>query len=187
MKKGWITLLVFVVAVLIVASWIIGIMNSMVKKNEEVKNAWAEINNQYLRRADLIPNLVNTVKGYAEHEKSIMETVALARSKLAGGRTISEQMEGAKQIDSVISRLLLIVENYPNLKAGENFRDMQSQLEGTENRISVARMRYNDSVRDFNAFIKYFPNRFFAKGYKEAVYYEVPEKALSVPEVNFNK
>jgi LemA protein len=161
--------------------------NSLVGKSESVDNSWAQVQNVLQRRADLIPNLVNTVKGYAAHEKEIFENVAAARAKLAGARTPTEATAANGQLDSALSRLLVIAENYPQLKANENFIRLQDELSGTENRIAVERKRYNDDVRDFNATIKRFPSNMVAGvfNFHSKDYFQADAKAQQVPEVKF--
>ena len=161
--------------------------NSLVGQREAVDNSWAQVQNVLQRRADLIPNLVNTVKGYAAHEKEIFEHVADARSKLASAKTPAEATAATGQLDSALSRLLVIVEAYPQLKANEGFIRLQDELAGTENRISVERMRYNDVVRDYNQSIKRFPNSMFAGvfGFSAKEYFAADAKAQQVPEVKF--
>ncbi|MDD5772056.1 MAG: LemA family protein [bacterium] len=169
----------------------IGGLNTVVTKDEAVKSAWAQVENQLKRRSDLIPNLVNTVKGFAAHEEKAITEVAEARSKLAGAfdtkAPINEKIEAAKGMEGALSRLLMVVENYPNLKADQNFIRLQDELAGTENRIAVERMRFNQSVNDLNTYIRKIPGSMFAgfKGLKEAPYYEPEKKDLVVPEVKF--
>lgn len=175
---------------IIIVLWFVGTYNSLVTLDNTVEEKWAQVENQYQRRADLIPNLVNTVKGYAAHETDLFEEVTRMRSQwgkaLASGDKESE-IKAARGMDSAISRLLLVAENYPNLKAGENFLALQAQLEGTENRISVERRRYNTAVRDYNIKIKRIPTRFVASmyGYTKKPYFEVEEGKEAVPEVVF--
>jgi LemA protein len=182
---------VILVVLIGIGLWFGGVYNSMVTAEEDVDNAWAQVENQYQRRADLIPNLVETVKGFANQEEEIFTEVARLRSqwgeaKDSGSR--SDQIEAAGGLDSAISRLLLVVENYPELKSNQNFLELQAQIEGTENRISVERKRYNDSVTDFNKLIKTFPRNFIAGffGFDEADYFEADEGADVAPAVNFN-
>jgi LemA protein len=161
--------------------------NALVGKRETVDNSWAQVQNVLQRRADLIPNLVATVKGYAAHEKEVFEHLADARAKLAGARTPAEASAANGQLDSALGRLLVIAENYPQLKANENFMHLQDELAGTENRISVERMRYNDVVRDYNQTIKRFPSSLFAGmfGFSAKDYFAADAKAQSAPEVKF--
>jgi len=191
MSKGWTGCLVVVGVVLLVllvlGGSLAGVYNRLVTQNEQVKNAWAQVQNVLQRRADLIPNLVETVKGYASHEKEIFETVAEARSKLAGATTPREAATANAGLSSALSRLLAIAENYPNLKANENFIRLQDELAGTENRIAVERMRYNDAVRAYNTAIKSFPTNLVASVFRfgEREYFEAEEGAKEVPKVKF--
>ena len=157
--------------------------NSLVGKREAVTDEWAQVQNVLQRRADLIPNLVNTVKGYAAHEKEIFEHIADARAQLAGAKTPAQATAASTQLDGALSKLMVIVEAYPQLKASENFTRLQDELAGTENRISVERQRYNDTVRDFNATIKTFPNSLF--GFDAKDYFAADARAQTVPEVKF--
>ncbi|MEW6087453.1 MAG: LemA family protein [bacterium] len=181
-----------IVAIIILgALFFIGGLNTVVTKDEAIKASWAQVENQLKRRSDLVPNLVSTVKGFAAHEEKIINEVAEARSKLAGAfdrsAPINEKIEAARGLEGALSRLLLIVENYPNIKADQNFIRLQDELAGTENRIAVERMRFNQSVNDFNTYIRRIPGNIFAgfKGLREAPYYEPEKKDLAVPEVKF--
>ncbi len=180
-----------VAVILFGALFFIGGLNTVVTKDEAIKSAWAQVENQLKRRSDLIPNLVSTVKGFAAHEEKAISEVAEARSKLAGTfdtrAPINEKIEAARGLEGALSRLLMVVENYPNLKADQNFIRLQDELAGTENRIAVERMRFNQSVNDFNTYIRKIPGNMFAgfKGLKEAPYYEPEKKDLVVPEVKF--
>ena len=191
MSKGWIGCLavagVIVLILLIVGGSLMGRYNNMVRQNESINNAWAQVKVVLQRRADLIPNLVETVKGYATHEKEVFENVAAARSRLAGAATPQEAAAANAGISSALGRLLAIAENYPNLKANENFIRLQDELAGSENRIAVERRTYNDTVRGFNATIKTFPNNFLAGmfGFKEREYFEAEEGAKEAPKVKF--
>lgn len=161
--------------------------NSLVGKSETVDNSWAQVQNVLQRRADLIPNLVNTVKGYAAHEKEVFENIAAARAKLAGARSPAEASAANGQLDSALSRLLVVAEAYPQLKANENFVRLQDELAGTENRIAVERKRYNDDVREFNSTIKRFPSNMVAGvfSFHSKDYFQADAKAQQVPEVKF--
>ena len=185
MKKFLIALgVIVVVAIIIIA----GIYNGIVTKHETITASWAQVENQLQRRSDLIPNLVNTVKGYATHEKTVFEEVTNARSQWAKAGTMEEKVKAAGSMDAALARLLLVVENYPELKASQNFLMLQDQLEGTENRIAVERMRYNQAVRDYNVMVRMFPGNIIAGvfGYKPATeYFKAEEKAKAVPEVKF--
>ena len=163
-KKGWIILAVVVVVVLMLFSWFKGTYNDMVTRSEAVQAQLGNIENQYQRRADLIPNLVNTVKGYAQHEESTFTQVVEARAKatqtqlnIDDAAAMAKYVQAQGELSSALSRLMAISENYPDLKANQNFLDLQTQLEGTENRIAVERRKYNESARDFNTYIKMFP------------------------------
>jgi len=170
MTKGIQTLLIiFAMIILIgimIAGFIIGGLNTVVTKDEAVGATWAQVENQLQRRNDLIPNLVNTVKGFAAQEKEIFLGVADARSKLAGriemNESVGSRIKAANELSSALSRLLMIVERYPDLKSNQNFAKLQDELAGTENRIAVERKRYNDAVRDFNTYIRKIPGSFFA-------------------------
>jgi LemA protein len=162
--------------------------NGIVVKKETLTAKWAQIENQLQRRNDLIPNLVNTVKGYATHEKTVFEDITLARSQWANAKSLDEKVNAAGTLDTAISRLLLVVENYPNLKADQTFLKLMDELSGTENRIAVERMRYNDAVRDYNVAVRTFPGNFIAGifGLKPATeYFKAEDKARAVPEVKF--
>ncbi|MDO9464551.1 MAG: LemA family protein [bacterium] len=191
MKKGCLVGIVIVVVIIGFIGFFIGGLNKVVRMDENVKAAWAQVENQLQRRNDLIPNLVNTVKGYAKHEKEIFTYVADARGKLAGtikgNKSIKEKIQAAGELNTAISRLLMIVERYPDLKANESFARLMDELSGTENRIAVERMRYNRGVQEFNAHIRMIPGSFFArlKGLSKAEYFEVEEKAKEVPVVKF--
>lgn len=189
MGKGCLGMVVILLlAVFIMAVPVFTTYNRIVGLHEQIKTAWSEVENQLQRRSDLIPNLVNTVKGYAAHEKAIFTEIAEARSKLAGAKTIPEKISAATSLDSALSRLLAIAENYPNLKANESFNRLMDELAGTENRIAVSRMRYNESIRDYNITIRRIPGRMIAGlfGFKEqAVYFKAEEKAKEAPKVEF--
>ena len=172
---------------IIFGSWYIKGYNKVIAMNENVKNAWAQVDTQLKRRYDLIPNLVETVKGYASHEKEIFEKLAEARKGYFTATTVEDKARAATQVEGFLSRLLMFRETYPELKANESFLKLQDTLEGTENRISVERKRYNDAVRELNAYIKSFYGRFFAArcGVTEAKYFEVAEAEKEVPKVKF--
>lgn len=184
MSKGiWIIIgIIIVVVIMGVSSY-----NGLVGMNEAVNGQWSQVENQLQRRADLIPNLVNTVKGYASHEQAAIQSVADARSKLAGAQGPAAKAEANNELTGALSRLLVVVENYPNLKADQNFRALQDELAGTENRLAVARKDYNDSVQAFNAKIKVFPTNLFAGmlGFSAREYFQAQESAQQVPQVQF--
>ena len=193
MKKTWI---IIIAVIAVIAIYGVSSYNSMVSQEEAVGTAWSNVENQYQRRADLIPNLVNTVKGYAAHEKETFEAVVSARAK-ATQTTVSiddltpEKMEAYQraqgEVGSALSRLLAVTENYPELKANENFQTLQAQLEGTENRISVERRNFNDVARAYNTSIRRFPKNIFAGmfGFEKRPYFEAQEGAEKAPEVKF--
>jgi LemA protein len=181
---------VIVLGVAIVASMYISRRNQMVAMNEAVKQAWSQVDVVIQRRADLIPNLVETVKGYATHEQTVFDDIAKARAALGGARTPSERIAANDQLSGALSRLLVIVENYPNLKANENFLRLQDELAGTENRIAVERRRYNQAVQAYNTYIQLFPNNLVASimGFqRNDAYFRATEPAREVPKVNFSK
>jgi LemA protein len=172
---------------LIVGGSLVGRYNGMVRQNEQIDNAWAQVKVVLQRRADLIPNLVETVKGYAAHEKEIFENVAEARGRLAGATNPQEAAAANAGMTAALGRLIAIAENYPVLKANENFIRLQDELAGTENRVAVERRTYNETVRTYNAQIKTFPNNFISGffGFKEREYFEADESAKDVPKVGF--
>src|ERR1700681_5033902 len=171
MKTGTIVLVVVAVIALLVGGAFVSSRNQMVTKNETVKSAWAQVDVVLQRRADLIPNLVETVKGFAAQEQTVFHDIAAARSALLGAQTPSDKIAANGQLDGALGRLLLIVENYPVLKSNENFLRLQDELAGTENRIAVERKRYHDALQDYNTYVQQFPNSFFAKiaGFKANV------------------
>jgi LemA protein len=164
--------------------------NRFVSQEEQIKASWAEIQNQLQRRNDLIPNLVETVKGIAQQEKDVFGQIADSRAKLAGAKTPQDTIEAANQQTAALSRLLVVMENYPQLRSSENFRSLQDSLEGTESRIAVARMRYNDQVRAYNTSRRSFPSNITAGifGFKDTYpFFDAPPEAEKVPKVNFGK
>lgn len=181
--------LIGLIAVLVVVGMsIASIYNGIVSSHENITAKWAQVDNQLQRRSDLIPNLVNTVKGYAAHEKTVLENVVLARSQWAKAATVEDKVRAAANMDTALARLLLVVENYPNLKADETFLRLMDELSGTENRIAVERMRYNEAVKDYNIIVRRFPGNVVSGmfGYKVATeYFKAEEKAKAVPEVKF--
>lgn len=166
---------------------LIGGYNRVITMEENVKSKWAQVENQLKRRYDLIPNLVETVKGYATHEKEIFENIAQARTQYFQADNVKSQIEGANRLESALSRLLLLQERYPDLKANQSFLKLQDSLEGTENRIAVERKRYNDAVQTLNTYIRTFFGRFYAllAGVSQAEYYEIPEAEKAAPKVKF--
>jgi LemA protein len=163
--------------------------NRFVSQEEAVKAQWAQVQNQLQRRNDLIPNLVETVKGYATHEESVFREIAESRSKLAGATTPADQIAAANQQSAALGRLLVIVENYPNLKANEQFNRLMDELSGTENRLAVERMHYNERVQEYNTSRRQFPGVLTAKifSFKDYPLFEAPPDARQVPKVDFNK
>jgi len=188
MKKWIIVLIVIGVVLLMLAGWFIKGLNTVVILDENVSTAWAQVENQLQRRNDLIPNLVNTVKGYASHERELFTKVTELRSQWAKAQTRAEKIQAAEGLGGVLSRLLLVAENYPEVKANQNFLTLQAQLEGAENRIAVERNRYNRAVRYFNTYIRTVFGSIFAsiRGLKEpAEYFEAEATARAVPKVEF--
>jgi LemA protein len=179
-----------VVALAVVAMPLTGCSyNKFVSLEEGVKAQWAQVENQLQRRNDLIPNLVETVKGYAQHEASVYKDIADARSRLLAAKTPEESIAAANQQTSALGRLLAVVENYPQLKANEQFNRLMDELAGTENRLAVERMRYNEKVQEYNTSRRQFPANLTAKvfGFKEYPFFQVPAEAKQVPKVNFGK
>jgi LemA protein len=189
MAKTWIIIVVVVLILLGVFGQYIGVKNTLVAKNEAVKAAWSQVDIVLQRRADLIPNLVETVKGYAQQEVTVFGDIAKARSALLSAGTPSDKIAANQQLDGALGRLLLIVENYPQLKSNENFLRLQDELAGTENRIAVERKRYNDALQDYNTYIQQFPASIYAKwaGFKaNDAYFAASEGSRQVPKVNFS-
>jgi LemA protein len=187
MKIGLVILVVLLIVALILGSSFVGRRNQMAIKREAVNAAWSQVDVVLQRRADLIPNLVQTVKGFAVHEEQVFSEIAQARSALIGARTPADKITANGALDSALSRLLVITENYPQLKSNENFLRLQDELAGTENRIAVERRRYNEVVQDFNTFIATFPNSLVASmsGFtRNDAYFKTDEGARSAPKVN---
>lgn len=191
MKNGTKTALIGLGIVVVIGlfsiGWVVNEYNNVVAMDEDVNNRWAQVENQLKRRYDLIPNLVETVKGYAAHEKGVFENIAEARTRYFQAKGIKDKIAAANGLERTLSRLLLLREAYPQLKANESFLKLQDSLEGTENRISVERKRYNDAVRTLNTYIRTVFGRFFAglAGVSKAEYYQVPEEQKEVPKVKF--
>ncbi len=188
MKTGTIVLVVLAVVALVFGGMYVSSRNQMVTKNEAVKSAWAQVDVVLQRRADLIPNLVETVKGFAAQEQTVFHDIAAARSALLGAQTPADKIAANGQLDGALGRLLLIVENYPQLKSNENFLRLQDELAGTENRIAVERKRYNDTLQDYNTFIGLFPNNIFAgwAGFqRNNAYFAATEASREAPKVQF--
>lgn len=195
-KPVIITLAVIAAVVVAVALWAVAGYNSLVNADEAVSTAWSNVENQYQRRADLIPNLVNTVKGYAAHEKETLDAVVSARTRATQVTVDADNMTPEKfteyqkaqgEVGAALSRLIAISESYPDLKANQNFLELQAQLEGTENRISVERRNFNETAKSYNASIRRFPNNLLAGmfGFEKRLYFEAQEGAEKVPEVSF--
>ena len=180
-------LMIVIAALLVMFGLVMSGYNNLVSMNENINGKWSQIENQLQRRNDLIPNLVNTVKGYAAHESDVFKAVADARAKLGGAKTVAEASAADGELTSALSRLLVVAENYPQLKANANFTQLQDELAGTENRIAVSRQDYNNAVQEFNASIKQFPTVLYASllGFSQRDYFEVPESAKAVPQVQF--
>lgn len=196
MKKGLIIIIAVAAVVLGAFVWVKNVYNGMVVADENVQAAWSQVENVYQRRADLIPNLVATVKGYAEHEASTLEGVVAARAKATQVTVDPENLteesiarfnEAQGELSTALGRLLMITENYPELKANENFRDLQAQLEGTENRIATERMKFNETAKGYNTMVRSFPNNIIASmfGFEKKGYFEARQGADVAPVVEF--
>ena len=194
--KKFIPWIVVLAVVALIGVWFVGDYNEMVTKEESVETVWGDVQTYYQRRADLIPNLVNTVKGYAGHENATLQAVIEARAKAtqitidptnATPEQLAAYQSAQGELSQALGRLMAISEAYPDLKANENFRDLQTQLEGTENRIATARQNYNEAVKDFNTYIRRFPRNIVAAlfGFEKKNYFEADALAAKAPEVNF--
>ena len=190
MAQGAVRLVGLLVAVVVALSIGAGCSyNRFSTQDEAVRAQWSQVENQLQRRHDLIPNLVETVKGFAQQEKDVFQSVADARAKMAGAGTINERVAAASAESSALARLLVVVENYPQLKSNENFMRLMDELGGTENRIATERMRYNDAAREYNTMRRRFPGNLMAGmfGFEERPYFEVPAEAKAAPKVDFGK
>jgi LemA protein len=188
MKIALVVVLVLVVVLLAFGGKYVSIRNDLVTKKETVTAAWSQVDVALQRRADLIPNLVETVKGYAKHEEKAINDVASARASLIGAKTPSDKIQANTQLDGALGRLLVVVENYPNLKANENFLRLQDELAGTENRIAIERRKYNETVQSYNTQIQLFPNNIVASlsGFqREDAYFKTEAGARTAPKVAF--
>ncbi|MFA6472006.1 MAG: LemA family protein [Candidatus Latescibacterota bacterium] len=191
MKKGLliaaVIIGVIILLALITAGWLRTTYNSMVVMQEQVNSSWAQVQTVLQRRFDLIPNLVETVKGYAAHEEGVLTAVTEARAKVGGAANPGDRMKAEGDLSSALSRLMVVVEAYPNLKANQNFMALQDQLEGTENRIAVERQRYNDTVRGYNQYIRQFPQNLITGmfGFERKPFFEAPGAAQEAPKVQF--
>ncbi len=194
--KGWIILIIVVVVIILLFSWGTGIYNKLVSQEEGVNQAWANVENVYQRRLDLIPNLVNTVQGVANFEKSTLTAVIEARAKATSVQinpknldeaSLQKFQEAQNNVSSALGRLMVVVEQYPQIKATQNFSELQAQLEGTENRISVERMKFNEAAKAYNTYIRRFPANIFAGmfGFQKKAYFEAQQGAEKAPEVKF--
>ncbi len=189
MGKAVIVIIVIVLLAIVFFGQYVSVRNTLVTKNESVKAAWSQVDIVLQRRADLIPNLVETVKGYAQQEQTVFGDIAKARSALLSAGSPQEKIAANGQLDGALGRLLLVVENYPQLKSNENFLRLQDELAGTENRIAVERKRYNDTLQDYNTYVQQFPNNVFAgwAGYKpNGAYFTASEGSRQTPKVNFS-
>lgn len=195
-KKSTIIIIVVIVVIILLFSWVKGTYNGLVSKEEAVNSQWAQVENVYQRRSDLIPNLVATVKGYAEHEQEVLTDVVEARAKatsinLNADNMTPENMQAfqnaQEQLSGALSRLLVTVEKYPDLKANQNFLELQAQLEGTENRITVERQKFNNTAKEYNQSIRHFPANIFANmfGFEKIAYFEAQQGAEVAPKVEF--
>ena len=189
MKIGVIILIIIVLLAVWFGSTFVSHRNEMVRKREAISSAWAQVDVVLQRRADLIPNLVETVKGYAGQEQKVFGDIAAARSALLNAKTPSDKIAANGQLDGALGRLLVIVENYPQLKSNENFMRLQDELAGTENRIAIERKRYNDAIQDYNTYIGLFPNNIVASlsGFtRNDAYFRAEEGSRTAPRVNFS-
>ena len=188
MKKSTIVIIVVVVILVAIIAGLVSNYNGVVSLSEEVDNKFATIDTMLQRRADLIPNLVNTVKGYTNQEQAVIDSVTDARAKLAGANSVEEKANADQELTSALNNLLVVVENYPDLKSSQNFINLSDELAGTENRIATARKDYNDAVREYNTKIKRFPTNIVSGmfGYGEKEYFQASEGSEEVPTVDFN-
>ena len=188
MKRGLlIGVAVVAVLLLMIGGCLSGSYNRFVSEKEAVDQKWAQVNNQLQRRADLIGNLAETVRGVAKQEQAVFGAIADARARMAGARTPQQGIEAGQAMDSALGRLLVVVENYPQLKSDQAFLQLMDELAGTENRLATERMRYNQEVQTYNVMIKRFPSNFLALAFHfgEAPYYQVPDNAKVAPKINF--
>lgn len=185
--KIWIILIVLVVILLSIFIWVKNTYNHLVTLDEALKNSWAQVENQLQRRYDLIPNLVETVKGFAAQEQSVLLGVTEARARVGSAQTLEQRMNAENQLSGALARLLVVVENYPQLKSDQNFIRLQDELAGTENRIAVERMRYNDAIKNFNTFVRRFPSNIIASLFNFSMKptFEAPIEARTAPKVQF--
>jgi LemA protein len=186
-KKSTIIILSILGIILVSMMSFFSIRNSLVIMEEGIEGAWAQVENQLQRRYDLIPNLVNTVKGVASHEKEVFSAIANARSKMGGARTPTQKMKASGMMESALSRLLMVVERYPNLKANQSFNRLMDELSGTENRLAVERRRFNEAIKRFNQTIRLFPKSIVANasGFEKKDYFKIEDRARKTPNVQF--
>jgi len=188
-SKGCLAAAVVLGLAVLMVLWFVSLNNRLVALHESMSAAWAQVETVLQRRYDLIPNLVNTVKGYAEHEKGLFEEVSRLRSQWAGARTVGEKVQAAGQLEGTLARLLLVAEQYPQLQASQNFKELQYELAGTENRISVERQRYNEAIRAYNVAVRQFPGSLVA-GFRglapSDAYFEAAPPAKEAPKVDFS-
>ncbi len=188
MRLLWIVLIVVVILVVVVGAQFVGVRNQLVVNREAIQAAWSQVDVALQRRADLVPNLVETVKGFAAQEKAVIASVTSARAALVGARTPEQRIAANQQLDSALARLLVVVENYPQLRSNENFLRLQDELAGTENRIAVERRKYNEAVQKYNTYLELFPNNLVAalSGFtRNDAYFKTDPGARTVPAVNF--
>lgn len=187
MKSVWIALGIIALLVVGVGGMAVSKWNQLVAMDTDIKAKWAQVDNQLQRRADLIPNLVETVKGFAAQERGVIDSVTTARAKLAGAGNVPDKIAASNELSGALSRLLVVVENYPNLKSDATFARLMDELAGTENRLSVERKRYNDSVQVYNVVVRQFPGNLMAGllGFREQAFFEVPAAARQAPQVKF--
>lgn len=188
MKAALFVVIVLVLVVVVFFGWAMGARNTLVTEQQAIKNQWAQVDVALQRRADLIPNLVETVKGYAKQEQTVFTNIANARAALGGAQTPQQKIQANNQLDSALSRLLVVVENYPQLKSNENFLRLQDELAGTENRIAVERRKYNETVTKYNTDIQLFPNNLIAGMFgfqRENAYFQTEPGARTAPKVSF--
>ena len=187
MKKGWIVLAVIAAVILLTGSSVVGTWNNLIGLDTQVQTAWAQVENQLQRRMDLIPNLMETVKGLAAQERGIIQDIANARARIQGARDPQSRIGAENELSSALSRLLVIVENYPQIKSDQGFLRLMDELAGTENRLAVERKRYNDAVQAYNLGVRQFPSNIVASvgGFQQKPFFEAPAAARQAPQVKF--
>lgn len=187
MKRGWIGIVVVAVLLIACGGCLVGNYNRLVTSRESVKQRWAQVDNQLQRRNDLIPGLIESVRGTALQEQQVFGAIADARARMSGAQSPGQRIQAGQQMDSALGRLLVVIENYPQLRSNEAFRQLMDELAGTENRLATERMRYNEEVQAYNVLIKRFPTNLFANafGFAAAPYYEIPDAARQAPKVDF--